>query len=108
MSQGRAAQDGWNLRGLRYQTMREVFERTEFANARPVGEATLALDFEGSYFLDFLGLRQGHNEAHRLSPLVLAKAFRGELAAQDLQDKLADAQQDQIQSTQTAATGNIE
>ena len=62
----------WSVRELHQQIERKAFERTELAAvqtptsvlAEP-GEAqnTPALVFKDPYFLDFLGLRQGHDEA---------------------------------------------
>ena len=67
-----AAQDGWSVRELRQQIERKAFERTELATLQvtPVhAEPAEALGtspahvFKDPYFLDFLGLRQGHDEA---------------------------------------------
>ncbi len=67
-----AAQDGWSVRELAHQIERKAFERTELAalqtptpvRAEPVeAQSTPALVFKDPYFLDFLGLRQGHDEA---------------------------------------------
>jgi predicted nuclease of restriction endonuclease-like (RecB) superfamily len=68
-----AAQDGWSVRELAHQIERKAFERTELAalqtptsvQAEPVETAHTnpALVFKDPYFLDFLGLRQGHDEA---------------------------------------------
>ena len=61
-----AAQDGWSVRELAHQIERKAFERTELAAlqapcaAQPLAPAQV---FEDPYFLDFLGLRQGHDEA---------------------------------------------
>ena len=75
----RAAQDGWSVRELRQQIERKAFERTELATLQapatvqagplgadlsPTGATTGATQvFKDPYFLDFLGLRQGHDEA---------------------------------------------
>ena len=75
----RAAQDGWSVRELRQQIERKAFERTELATLQapatvqagplgadlsPTGATTDATQvFKDPYFLDFLGLRQGHDEA---------------------------------------------
>lgn len=60
----RAAQDGWSVRELSHQIERKAFERTEIAAAQaPALTATPALVFKDPYFLDFLGLHQGHDEA---------------------------------------------
>lgn len=68
-----AAQDGWSVRELAHQIERKTFERTELAalqTAAPIQTelidtqgATPAQVFKDPYFLDFLGLRQGHDEA---------------------------------------------
>ncbi len=63
----RAAQEGWSVRELSHQIERKAFERTEIAAAQaPALPALLAVPaqvFKDPYFLDFLGLRQGHDEA---------------------------------------------
>ena len=60
----RAAQDGWSVRELNHQIERKAFERTEIAASQsPAPPATPAQVFKDPYFLDFLGLRQGHDEA---------------------------------------------
>ena len=75
----RAAKDGWSVRELRQQIERKAFERTELATLQapatvqagplgadlsPTGATTGATQvFKDPYFLDFLGLRQGHDEA---------------------------------------------
>jgi predicted nuclease of restriction endonuclease-like (RecB) superfamily len=75
-----ATQDGWSVRELHHQIERKAFERTLLAATQ--GDASLppaptsvraepveasytspALVFKDPYFLDFLGLRQGHDEA---------------------------------------------
>lgn len=62
----------WSVRELHHQIERKAFERTELAalqtptpvRAEPVEtQSTPALVFKDPYFLDFLGLRQGHDEA---------------------------------------------
>ncbi len=67
-----AAQDTWSVRELNHQIERKAFERTELAalpthtpvRAEPVEtQSTPAQVFKDPYFLDFLGLRQGHDEA---------------------------------------------
>jgi predicted nuclease of restriction endonuclease-like (RecB) superfamily len=63
-----AAQDGWSVRELAQQIELKAFERTEIASAQapelPVADTgTPAHVFKDPYFLDFLGLRQGHDEA---------------------------------------------
>lgn len=60
----RAALDGWSVRELSHQIDRKAFERTEIAAAQtPALAASPALVFKDPYFLDFLGLHQGHDEA---------------------------------------------
>lgn len=65
-----AASQTWSVRELRQQIERKAFERTELASLQahsPVQteptEASPAQVFKDPYFLDFLGLRQGHDEA---------------------------------------------
>ncbi len=68
-----AATHTWSVRELRQQIERKAFERTELASLQastPVrAELVEALGtspaqvFKDPYFLDFLGLRQGHDEA---------------------------------------------
>ncbi len=65
-----AALEGWSVRELSNQIDRKAFERTEIAStqAPAVPAAQLAHTepaqvFKDPYFLDFLGLRQGHDEA---------------------------------------------
>ncbi|OLP05087.1 PDDEXK nuclease domain-containing protein [Rhodoferax antarcticus] len=63
----------WSVRELHHQIERKAFERTELASlqapnpvrAEPVeaSASTPAQVFKDPYFLDFLGLRQGHDEA---------------------------------------------
>ena len=58
----------WGVRELHRQIERKAYERTEIANAQATGlpssvETTPAQVFKDPYFLDFLGLRQGHDEA---------------------------------------------
>jgi len=75
-----AAQDGWSVRELHHQIERKAFERTELAalqTAVPVQaevivaqSATPAPVFKDPYFLDFLGLRQGHDEADLESAIL--------------------------------------
>ena len=79
-----AAVNTWSVRELRHQIERKAFERTELASlqsltpvrAEPV-EASIshsntnpALVFKDPYFLDFLGLRQGHDEADLESAIL--------------------------------------
>ncbi|MBK6999931.1 MAG: DUF1016 family protein [Rhodoferax sp.] len=75
-----AAQDGWSVRELHHQIERKAFERTELAalqastpvRAEPVEAQSTApaLVFKDPYFLDFLGLRQGHDEADLESAIL--------------------------------------
>lgn len=63
-----AAQDGWSVRELAKQIDRKAFERSVIAHANAGFPATderqmVGTVFKDPYFLDFLGLRQGHDEA---------------------------------------------
>jgi predicted nuclease of restriction endonuclease-like (RecB) superfamily len=68
-----AAQDGWSVRELAQQIDRKAFERSAIAHANagtsatdslmPEQGQTVGTVFKDPYFLDFLGLRQGHDEA---------------------------------------------
>lgn len=67
-----AAQDRWSVRELTHQIERKAFERPELGalqapppvHAEPVEAPRLpALVFKDPYFLNFLGLHQGHDEA---------------------------------------------
>jgi predicted nuclease of restriction endonuclease-like (RecB) superfamily len=74
-----AATEAWSVRELRQQIDRKAYERTLLASSQGEGTsmghtlapvqaglpaaATPALVFKDPYFLDFLGLRQGHDEA---------------------------------------------
>ena len=62
-----AAQEVWSVRELARQIDRKAYERTALASVQaPVpqaADAAPALVFKDPYFLDFLGLRQGHAEA---------------------------------------------
>jgi len=77
-----AARDGWSVRELAHQIERKAFERTEIANAQAsvlqAADAEPAVVFKDPYFLDFLGLRQGHDEGdleaailHQLEAIIL-------------------------------------
>jgi len=68
-----AAQDGWSVRELNHQIERKAFERTELSSlqappsvqaepAQALGTSPAQV-FKDPYFLDFLSLRQGHDEA---------------------------------------------
>lgn len=60
-------QEGWSVRELAHQIDRKAFERTEIASTQapvtPAASTAPAQVFKDPYFLDFLGLRQGHDEA---------------------------------------------
>lgn len=62
------AQERWSVRELRQQIDRKAFERAEIAHTHTLalsaaeGESP-AIVFKDPYFLDFLGLHQGHDEA---------------------------------------------
>jgi hypothetical protein len=62
------AEQAWSVRELRGQIERKAYERTEIASTQASTlngpeNATPSLVFKDPYFLDFLGLRQGHDEA---------------------------------------------
>ena len=62
------AEQTWGVRELRRQIERKAFERSEIAAVQTSAAALPALTtpaqvFKDPYFLDFLGLRQGHDEA---------------------------------------------
>lgn len=73
-----AAQDGWSVRELHRQIERKTFERIEIAGAQTSTllptlqdtDAAAASVFKDPYFLDFLGLRQGHDEADLESAIL--------------------------------------
>jgi predicted nuclease of restriction endonuclease-like (RecB) superfamily len=82
-----AAQDGWSVRELHHQIERKAFERTLLAATQGEDASQLlaasvraepaeahrtnpALVFKDPYFLDFLGLRQGHDEADLESAIL--------------------------------------
>lgn len=69
-----AAHEGWSVRELNHKIERKAFERTELAALQAAAPAQAALAnapgatapaqvFKDPYFLDFLGLHQGHDEA---------------------------------------------
>ena len=70
---GQAASQTWSVRELRQQIERKAFERTELATlqvtpvhaepAEALGTSSAQV-FKDPYFLDFLGLRQGHDKAN--------------------------------------------
>jgi predicted nuclease of restriction endonuclease-like (RecB) superfamily len=66
-----AAANTWSVRELRQQIERKAYERTELAALQaPTHQTTPALVFKDPYFLDFLGLRQGHDEADLESAIL--------------------------------------
>ena len=70
-----AAQDHWSVRELSHQIERKAFERAELAALHVAADIapanpTPALIFKDPYFLDFLGLRQGHDEADLESAIL--------------------------------------
>jgi predicted nuclease of restriction endonuclease-like (RecB) superfamily len=69
-----AATNTWSVRELRHQIERKAFERTEIASAQSPAslsaDAAPALVFKDPYFLDFLGLHQGHDEADLESAIL--------------------------------------
>ncbi|SDP72497.1 Predicted nuclease of restriction endonuclease-like (RecB) superfamily, DUF1016 family [Rhodoferax sp. OV413] len=68
-----AATNTWSVRELRHQIERKAYERAELAALQVppstptepafASQTNPALVFKDPYFLDFLGLRQGHDEA---------------------------------------------
>ena len=76
---GQAANQTWSVRELRHQIERKAFERTELATLQvtpvhaepaPALGTSPAQVFKDPYFLDFLGLRQGHDEADLESAIL--------------------------------------
>ena len=69
-----AATNTWSVRELRHQIERKAFERTVIASAQSPAslsaDAAPALVFKDPYFLDFLGLHQGHDEADLESAIL--------------------------------------
>ena len=69
-----AASNTWSVRELRHQIERKAFERTEIASSQvpalQTDSAAPTLVFKDPYFLDFLGLRQGHDEADLESAIL--------------------------------------
>ena len=66
-----AALDGWSVRELNNQIERKAFERTELASLQaPTPTNNPALVFKDPYFLDFLELRQGYDEADLESAIL--------------------------------------
>jgi predicted nuclease of restriction endonuclease-like (RecB) superfamily len=65
----------WSVRELRQQIERKAYERREIASARTpaalsAGAVAPAVIFKDPYFLDFLGLRQGYDEADLESAIL--------------------------------------
>ncbi|QTQ31440.1 putative protein DUF1016 [Aromatoleum bremense] len=67
---GQCMAERWSVRELHRQIERKAFERSEIAGAQGTAltapsadETAPAVVFKAPYFLDFLGLRQGHDEA---------------------------------------------
>lgn len=63
-----AVHEGWSVRELVQQIDRKAYERSQIASAQvpalaPTTDAVHSLVFKDPYFLDFLGLRDGHDEA---------------------------------------------
>ncbi|NGZ86708.1 PDDEXK nuclease domain-containing protein [Duganella aceris] len=77
--------ESWGVRELRRQIDRKSFERSELAGTftppvPPTEEATPSSIFKDPYFLDFLGLNQGYDEADLEAAILLQlKAFILEL-----------------------------
>ncbi len=66
-----AAHDGWSVRELSHQIDRKAFERTEIASPQAPALATTPVQvFKDPYFLDFLGLRESHDEADLESAIL--------------------------------------
>ncbi|HEU4622643.1 MAG TPA: DUF1016 N-terminal domain-containing protein [Burkholderiaceae bacterium] len=81
----RTAQEGWSVRELSHRIERKAFERTKIAASRePVLPAMPTQVFKDRYFLDFLGLRQSHDEADldAAKPLILM-AYEGRTVRSD-------------------------
>jgi len=67
------AAERWSVRELRRQIERKAYERHQIASVEVAGEpdATPAVIFKDPYFLDFLGLRDGYDEADLEAAIVL-------------------------------------
>lgn len=68
--------EGWSVRELRRQIEWKSYERSEIAASRlpPATartESTSAVIFKDPYFLDFLGLRRGYDEAYLAAAILL-------------------------------------
>lgn len=73
----RCVAERWSVRELHRQIERKAYERSEIASAQGDALAALSADanapavvFKDPYFLDFLGLRQGHDEADLESAIL--------------------------------------
>jgi predicted nuclease of restriction endonuclease-like (RecB) superfamily len=79
-----SAAEHWSVRELRRQIERKAYERNQIASPEvsSAPEATLAGIFKDPYFFDFLGLRDGHDEADLETAILLQlKAFILELGS---------------------------
>jgi predicted nuclease of restriction endonuclease-like (RecB) superfamily len=76
-----SAAERWSVRELRRQIERKAYERHEIASAElSAPEGAPEAVFKDPYFLDFLGLRGGHDEADlEAAILIQLKAFILEL-----------------------------
>jgi len=90
-----AAKDSWSVRELAHQIDRKAFERTEIANAQAsvlqTADAEPAVVFKDPYFLDFLGLRQGHDEGDLEAGITEAEYWTELLPKAKLGQKLHGA-----------------
>ena len=73
----RCVAERWSVRELHHQIERKAYERSEIASVQsdalvaPGADANApAVVFKDPYFLDFLGLRQGHDEADLESAIL--------------------------------------
>jgi predicted nuclease of restriction endonuclease-like (RecB) superfamily len=77
-----AGQQAWSVRELHHQIERKAFERTAIASSQaptlPTNGTEPEVVFKDPYYLDFLGLRQGYDEAdlesailHQLEAFIL-------------------------------------
>ena len=73
-----SATNTWSVRELAQQIERKAFERAELATLQvtPVQATSPAQVFKDPYFLDFLGLRQGHDEADLEAAILCAESSR--------------------------------
>jgi len=71
--------ESWSVRELRRQIERKSYERSQIASLKSPGVTPTAI-FKDPYFLDFLGLRDGYDEADLEGAILLQlKAFILEL-----------------------------